>query len=70
MQLLLVQWLFRYQIREKTLGSGPFASLFIGLCLSERMIIESDMIEVTGHTSILGWTLDQREDFSGNSAKF
>ena len=31
---------------------------------------ESDMIEVTGHTSILGWTLDQREDFSGNSAKF
>ena len=28
---------------------------------------ESDMIEVTEHTSILGWTLDQREDFSGNS---
>ena len=31
---------------------------------------ESDMIEVNEHTSILGWTLDQREDFSGNSAKF
>ena len=31
---------------------------------------ESDMMEVTEHTNILGWTLDQREDISGNTAKF